>query len=203
MRPMTRSTRRLSTIVVLLATGCLLVGLSAMPFGTSSPREDEPACCDWPVRLATYSVSGRSLPELRERLDAISASRSHGGQRYGYTRWRFNLPPTKAPGCEPAALDITADIEVVLPGHDAIETLSPADREKWLRYVEALRRHEMEHVEIIDRGLDAMQGAVWALSTCDQAVATVRLHERRIHQLNEQLDTTTDHGQNGEVVFPD
>lgn len=187
------------------ATVGLIACLLAVPFESSvksAEKAPAPRCCDWPIRFSTYSITGRTLPEIRRALDAVAASGSHGGQHYGYTRWRFRLPSTKAPACEPGALTIAADIQVVLPEVENLEALSLSDRDKWLQYVEALRAHEMEHVRIIDDGLDAMQVAIAALPSCDQAVTTVQMLERTIHQVNRQLDTSTNHGQNGEVVFP-
>ena len=174
----------------------------------------------WPVRAEVsealqyryYTVSPREGEALWQALDRASPIREKGQVFRGDTRWEvlWDLRWEQAPSgrCALSSVQTRLRATITLPqlgsGWDA------SSRARFVRYVTALRRHELGHVDTgreAARAIDRRLSAFPAMPSCDalkhaaNAAGFELLAQARLR--DQAYDRQTAHGRSEGVVLPD
>jgi predicted secreted Zn-dependent protease len=126
------------------------------------------------------------------------------GDYSAYTKWdlRWSIRHTQdATGCSLTAASIEVYAVVTLPALRDAAALDASALQRWQRYVQALREHELAHVENEVAGAEALRVALLDLESygdCLQLGATVNALGEQQKQLilraDSRLDAETEHG---------
>ena len=159
-----------------------------------------------------YTVSQRGGEALWQALDRASPIREQGEVFRGDTRWRVNwdMRWQQSPGgrCALTRVQTRLTATITLPQIDG--AWNAEARARFVRYVAALKQHELGHVESgrlaaqsIDRRLSAfpVMPSCHALEQAANAAGFALLEQARQRDL--AYDRTTGHGRIEGVVLPD
>jgi predicted secreted Zn-dependent protease len=170
------------------------------------------ANCSSPPRKATaflasasvsyYDIRGTTAHELRRELDAKGPKWAGPGFD-AYTKWyfRWNWPGYGRSDCDLSAAIVNADIEVTFPRWSGGNSAPSALLERWLRYIDALAKHENGHVELATNHRAIILQAIRS-STCDSADEAARHAVQSLNALNADYDLKTRHGRRDDTTFP-
>ena len=174
----------------------------------------------WPVRAEVsealqyryYTVTSREGEALWQALDRASPIREKGQVFRGDTRWEvlWDLRWEQAPNgrCALSSVQTRLRATITLPqlgsGWDA------SSRARFVRYVTALRRHELGHVDTgreAARAIDRQLSAFPAMPSCDalkhaaNAAGFELLEQARLR--DQAYDRQTAHGRSEGVILSD
>jgi len=149
-----------------------------------------------------YDIEGRNVQELKAALKKGGPSDELGVTRDAFAgwhlTWRWPLDENGRPDFSQTSVACTG--KVTLPRWRPPLDASPALREEWRRYPEALIRHERRHLDHCFSNRERVRKAVVVASrtesdlTAERANALVRKHLREIRSLDIAYDSATDHG---------
>jgi predicted secreted Zn-dependent protease len=155
------------------------------------------------VRYETYPIVGSTFEQVRQALALLAPV--HDGTRFGaYTRWNVVWcidPATRR-------TDVRVEAVVTLPRLELARGATRNFTAEWVRYLDALRRHEQGHVAIAETAGSAVASALEALRQShrgwdDHAARGVVEDVMRHHRaLERHYDERTRHGATEGVVLP-
>jgi predicted secreted Zn-dependent protease len=120
-----------------------------------------------------YLISGKSIKAIEKELD------NKGPDKYwGEMRWEAEITQP----CE-----ISVKYNITIPKLVGSFSLSSEDRKQVLDMIENLTEHELQHVEIVRKGLNEI-----ATSKCSNSKTILE----RIGVENRKFDLDTNHGRN-------
>ncbi len=207
------STRGLILLVVTLCATLSCAGL-AQPrppaFALSKPvvirydsDSEDVVTVNVHVWQREYNVPGSSLAQVRANLVALNLGGAQGDFS-AYTKWDLTWSQRYsrgAGGCSLAGASIEVDSVITLPALEDESLLSPDDLAEWQRYLDALKAHELSHVDNEVDGANAMRDTLESLQTdgdCtalgSQIAALGEQQKQSIHQADDALDAKTEHG---------
>ncbi len=150
-----------------------------------------------------YNVPGSSLAQVRANLVALNLGGGQGDFS-AYTKWDLTWSLRYSGGnggCSLAGASIEVDSVVTLPALADESQLSPDDLAEWQRYLDALKAHELSHVDNEVAGANAMRNTLASLDVADdctalgsQVGALGEQQKQSIHQADDALDAKTEHG---------
>ena len=157
------------------------------------------------IKFRFYDVPGTDPRAIREGLKRLGPTDETDGKRVdALTRWSYNWrwqSRTTAGVCKITSVTLDLSIEVTLPRLSDANRLSGGTRDRWNVYMIALRRHELGHVEIARKHMDAIRRAVESAS-CAEANDAARSLLATVRDENARYDVETRHGARQGVVFP-
>ncbi len=174
----------------------LLVILALLPFSQAAADVIEK------VDTVTYTATATPERTLRQILIAATPIRHEGRRFHGYTNWniRWNYRWFRAPNGACRITEVTTDLRVTvqLP---ALSGGSEAQRRRFDTYLDALRAHEDEHVELsrqaahrIDREIAALPAVYGCHVLEEQADALGHRILAEFREKEKQYDRKTEHG---------
>ena len=215
---------------LLLACFCCLalVACSTRPASTPvvpeavdvAPTAEVPAETSVPVelresfRIDTYSVSGRTVNEIRADLNRAGPLSIEEGRRFdAMTSWslKWNLRYKRAgSGCSLQEATLLLDIVLLVPELAEPAELPVRTLAAWQVYRQALDGHEMGHVENQRQGAAALQAKLnefegfW--ESCRDLTAALKAEGdaaiQAIFAADRAHDESTNHGRLQGAVFP-
>lgn len=179
------------------------------------------------VRFKYYEVCGRTAREaIHQSVERGPYDQREGRGYPGQTKWSlgwsydysYEMSQDSQPGAvlaraEVYNVEVYADVEVLLPKLSSGCTLPPNEMAIWKRSMDSLRRHELDHVNLV-MNQDALQGMADSIAgmrdysfthsgaiesdlrravqadTHDDGVPWIRW----IKDLNDEYDRVTEHG---------
>jgi predicted secreted Zn-dependent protease len=179
---------------------CLFAGLLLIPPLAQAEVKEARRYTYYDVQLG----SGPMHPQLR----AASPPRKDGARYVGYTTWHMDWHwrwQTRGGNCAMTSVNINVDLEVNLP---RIHGASARQAAAFEPYINALRGHELGHVDIVLEEARALEREILALPPmrdCEALQARAReLGQARLaraRQRNADYDTRTNHGQTQGAVL--
>ncbi len=160
-----------------------------------------------------YSITGSTANELRSQLNQRGVIHPPNGERYDaytnwYVRWNYRYQ-TQASRCRISSANVHTDVKITLPRWTASSSISPALKNKWNRYIQALQVHENGHKQNgIDAGKEVLRTllSMSAYPTCAQlevaANAAANQVIKNYSQRDIEYDRLTQHGVSQGAVFP-
>lgn len=146
------------------------------------------------VRVSYYDIEATDAAGIKSELRSSGIlwgeDRYRALTTYDY-RWRWDAAP--GGGCGTAGAKVKFRAWVTLPRHANPEALSPAVARAWRSYIDALIRHEANHVRIAYDGRLAVADAVRS-SGCGSANAAGELAIAQVNYESAQYDERTHHG---------
>ena len=106
------------------------------------------AFADEQPRIEYYPIEGSSASQLQFAMAARGPAGDDGRRFHGYTRWfvRWKYNTTRqGKSCQVTSVDVQTSGTITLPQWTNEGAARPALRERWQRYIAALRRHEEGH----------------------------------------------------------
>jgi predicted secreted Zn-dependent protease len=154
------------------------------------------------LRYTHYPVRSGPGLSLAQSINAASPIREHGRVFHGRTdwniHWNYKWSPTPHGGCRITQVSTRVEATIKLP---QLDSATPAQRERFASYLEALRRHELGHFDIarqaansIDKQIAALpeSGNCRALESAANAGGERTLNEYRQREV--EYDASTQHG---------
>ena len=169
---------------------------------------------DYRTTKVDYDVPGASLNEARVQMYEVTPIRV-GAKRFGghtASDWSWKLTyKTSGDLCAVDTVKIDLNVTITLPTWPERLYATRAERVEWDRFLRSLTRHENEHVEIIETGVQALKAKLQGLppaKTCEaltrSAKAAALSTERQIERANTNLDADTRHGaEDGAQIMAD
>lgn len=152
-----------------------------------------------------YAVVGATAADLERAVFALGPRR--GGRRFAaYTDWsivwRYAASPTEGDACVGVgACVVEARAVVTLPMWRPLRATPTRLRERWARWVDALRAHEEGHVRVAAEARAAVQSAIAAVGPLPDSIALHDAVERaaadalaRAHRADRDYDAATRDG---------
>jgi predicted secreted Zn-dependent protease len=188
----------LSMILLPVCNGLSLTSNTPVPIPTGVTAVDIPY-----AKMVYYDIGGSTEDELREQLDAKGPVSSDGYHGDALTTWfvHWNWDGYGTETCDLRSASATYDIKVAMPRWVPPPEASPALIEKWNTYVLALANHEKGHVDNVIANLPVIITAI-RRATCSSAEAEAQEILSGIRMIDENYDTTTDHGATQGAHFP-
>jgi len=164
-------------------------------------------------RVVTYTVTGKSINEISQSLEAhaIADPAEPGSHYYALTRWQlasdWSVRPTLR-GCQVAEGKVSVAITMTLPA--LVTPDVPINtRQRFDTFLEKTITHESDHVEITLRGARDYQRALGnhpPANDCEtlktQLNELFRQSFNAINRANREYDARTQHGRTQGAVFP-
>lgn len=165
------------------------------------------------IQYDYYSILGGSAEELRQQMLQRGPQDAVTGARFdGYTRWNLNWNFETQPlggQCQVEGISVDAKAIVTMPQWNIPADVPSALAKKWKDYTEALREHELGHV---DHARQAKQeilrsfGLLPPAPSCSQAQLIADSLGGQIiqkyAQKDAEYDRITGHGVTQGAVFP-
>lgn len=143
-----------------------------------------------------YDIFGNSITQLRQEL-----SNKGPGAYFGRVDSTISYDYKAGGSCVVASARARVDSQLTLPRWDMPANAAPSLVAEWNRFIAALERHELNHVEIDVTQAEIFWATVFELpafpdcAALDNAIA--ELHQRALQRagtLNQEYDQRTQHG---------
>jgi predicted secreted Zn-dependent protease len=191
-----RSVVLILCVMMLLLAACANGPAKASKDGRPLPTLVPVAFPNATVQL--YDVSGSTASEIRAQLN------TYGPGDYGaYTKWvvRWDWPGRGTAQCRLQEATVSYEITVTFPRWTPTADATPELVVQWNDYLDALARHENEHVNNVVSRFPAVVAAIKG-GTCLSAEATAQMVLQQMRRLDSQHDLNTDHGRTQGARFP-
>ncbi len=159
-----------------------------------------------------YDVPGVSVSEVGDNLAALRRNGTGHGPYSASTQWDLKLSLRYADepaGCRIAAATVEVAAIITMPVLQNENALDPAMRARWDAFLDALRAHELQHIENEVIGGRAYQADLVALQTMescrdvgDASNVLLANQKQRINDADASLDAETEHGALTGATFP-
>ena len=154
------------------------------------------------VIVSHYDIRGANLQDLHSQTIEKGPRDQFGSQRDAYTKWHiwWEWPEDSEGRALLHRTQVYSEIEVTLPRVVDIEVLTQADRASWSRYIEAVRRHELGHVEMARKTRDEIEFKILEQVKLDKNFSAQQGNKlgqgllRRLRQQDLEYDQSTKHG---------
>jgi predicted secreted Zn-dependent protease len=150
------------------------------------------------VFMVDYPVFGSSEAEVRTNMSIL-------GPR-GYDAWtgwtiHWDWPGKGTENCQLDKAKVTSSVYVIFPrwlrpSHAPQELV-----EKWQRYNKALGEHELEHVSMVSKNIDAIRTSIMR-ATCTTAEQAAETALKNLQAQSDAYDQATGHGVTQGAIFP-
>ena len=151
-----------------------------------------------------YEVSGRTVAQIRaSAMRAAPIDPASGHPVAGSTRWRLDWDaPTGPDGrCRLDQAEVTLDVAITLPRLVETDHVPPAVRQRWQRFVTAIKAHEATHARIAHEGREAMLRAIQH-ADCESAHQAAADAAAELDRWSADYDRATRHGETEGGHFP-
>lgn len=200
----------LAAIVVIALAVALIAytfdGWSSGPPSATGPLDSETALSralgDIPnVSINYYDIESTDAHGIRNELSA-KAPHLNGERFRSVTHWHLKWRWEAAPdgGCGTAYAQVIFNAEIMFPRLARPNALTPQVAESWRSYINALARHEANHVRYAYDHRDKVLNAVRSAS-CAEANAAGHREIAELKQTQAAYDEQTNHGAREGATF--
>lgn len=199
----------LAAIVVTALAGALaymLDGWFSQPTPVTGPIDSETvlsrALDGIPnVSITYYDIESTDADGIRNELSA-KAPHLKGERFRSVTRWHLKWRWEAAPdgGCGTAYAQVLFNAEIIFPRLARPDALNPQVAQSWQTYINALARHEANHVRYAYGHRDKVLNAVRSAS-CAEANAAGHREIAELKRIQAAYDEQTDHGAREGATF--
>jgi predicted secreted Zn-dependent protease len=165
------------------------------------------------VTKTYYTVKGNTADQVRRYMNQVGPFVEKSQRRFdGYTHWQIHWQYWYTRGdntCRISKATVNTDVKITLPKWQPARKASPALRDRWQAYINALTIHEEGHqqngVSASGEILSTLQ-AFPTYSSCEQLSQAANAASNRLiqkyAQRDAEYDRSTGHGARQGAVFP-
>lgn len=179
-----------------------------------APTTNYPITFNSTLKIITYTVSGKTIPELSRALDAKALTDPHEplGRYYAVTEWFVSSDwrwVSTTRGCEMETAGVTVALTMTLPALTSRQGVAADTLTKWDQFLANTITHEKGHVTRTLDGARDYQRTIGTLPpqpSCQSMRPTLdalfKQHLNLIDGANSRYDLETNHGMTQGAVFP-
>ncbi len=182
----------------------LTVFLLAFKFAVAAPAVS--------IQTSYYSVSGSDTNSLYQSLQQNGPIGESGKRYHAVTRWKANWSYAwreAANWCHLDKVEVSVDIEYLLPKLKEADTKPEKFRADWETYFLALFKHEQQHKDYgvqaaveLEKNLLAVNSQQSCSSLKNKMADTAQKVLDKYDRLEKEFDRVTDHGLKQGIKLP-
>ena len=164
------------------------------------------------IQTSYYSVSGNDSNSLYQSLQQHGPIGENGNRFHAVTRWKANWSYAwreAANRCQLDKVEVSVDIEYLLPELKGLDTKPEKFRNDWNSYFLALFKHEQQHKDYAIQAATELEQELLAINSqqacltlknkmADTAQKVLDKYERK----EREFDRVTDHGLKQGIKLP-
>ncbi|MCK5666610.1 MAG: DUF922 domain-containing Zn-dependent protease [Thiotrichaceae bacterium] len=164
------------------------------------------------IQTSYYSVSGNDSNSLYQSLQQYGPIGENGKRYHAVTRWQANWNYAwreAANGCQLDKVEVSVDIEYLLPELKDLDTKAQKFRNDWNTYFLALFKHEQQHKDYAIQAATELEKellAINSLQACftlkDKMADTAQKVLDKYERKEKEFDRVTDHGLKQGIKLP-
>ncbi len=165
------------------------------------------------VKREYYTISGKTVADLRREMDHKGILEENGRHNDAYTSWevswRFNYQPNAERRCAITSVSTRVEVKYWFPRWENPKDAAQDVRDRWEGYMSALLAHEDEHKNFGISAAHDIEAAILRMAPApDCAILTQEANALGDNILDQytaveiEFDRNTNHGINQGAHFP-
>ena len=164
------------------------------------------------IQTKYFIVSGHDSNSLYRSLQQNGPIGENGNRYHAVTRWKARWSYSwreTARWCQLSGVDVSLDIDYLLPELKALESKTEHLKKSWNSYFQALFKHEQQHKDYGVQAANELEQALLAINerqTCstlqNNMANTAQQILDKYDRLEKEFDRVTNHGLNQGIKLP-